>query len=123
MTYQESVSQALKLKDFVRLNDDQAWIYFIFTSQTDFYLQIYDKAPSVEIQHQIQAEAFYIKKIPMACINIRFGRERIVYRDLNLQLEIDLNSGKFIRFEGEESTPIDISKVKNSLRKLTGKFK
>lgn len=123
MTYQESVSQALKLKNFVRLNEDDTWIYFIFTNETDFYLKIFDREPSDEIKHQIQGEAFYINKIPMACVNKRTGRETFLYRDLNLQLRIDLNNDTIIYFEGEESTPIDMNEVRKSFKKLTGKFK
>ena len=123
MTYQESFSLALKLKDFLRLNEDEACIYFIFTNETDFYLQIFEKEPEYEIRHRIQHEAFYINKIPMARVKKTNGIETFAYRDLNLQLNIDLNTNRIIHFDGEESNPIDMSKVGKSLKKLTGKSK
>jgi hypothetical protein len=123
MTYQESFSQAMKLKDFVRLNEDEAWIYFIFTNETDFYLKIFDTQPSEEIKHKIQRDAFYINELPMAIVSVRRGRQRILYRDLNLQLEIDLHNDTLIRFEGDESATVDMKKVRKSFKKLAGKLK
>lgn len=118
MTYQESFATALRLKDFVCLHDDKAWIYFIFTSETEFYLQIFKEEPIYEVCHNIQYELFYVKKLPMACVSLENNREVLSYRDQNLQLWIDLNTGELLHFDGEENTPIDMNKVRKSFKKL-----
>lgn len=123
MTYQESFANALRLKDYVRLYDEQAWIYFIFTSETEFTLQIFPVKPSYEIRHRIQREAFSVNKIPMACVCLDEGVGTFFYRDLNVTVEFDLKDDRIIYFDGEESTPIDMDKVRKSFNELLGKFK
>lgn len=123
MTYQESFATALRLKDYVRLYDKQAWIYFIFTSETEFTVAVFDSEPSSAIKHRIQYEAFSVNKIPMAGISLNDSVETFVYRDPNVTVEFDLNSDRIIYFDGEESTPIDMDKVRKSFNELLGKFK
>lgn len=122
MTYQESFATALKLKDYVRLYDKQALIYFIFSNQTEFILQIFPTEPADEIQHRIQREAFYVNKIPMACVFVHEGTETFLYRDPNVTVEFDLKDDSIIYFDGEESTPIDIKKVRKNYSKLIRKL-
>lgn len=68
MTYQESFDLAMRLKDFVRLYDDKAWIYLIFTNQTDFYVRIFDQEPADRLRHQIQYDSFYVNNLPTVCV-------------------------------------------------------
>jgi hypothetical protein len=120
MTYQESYSLALKLKEFVCLFNEKAYIYFIFTNESEFYLKIFDGEPPGNMSMDLQHEAFYINKLPMAVIRMDEERETMNFRDPNLQLIVDLNTNEVLHFDGEESTPIDMDKVRQSFKKLAG---
>lgn len=123
MTYQESFATALRLKDYVRLYDKHAWIYFIFTSETEFTITVFDTKPSSEIRHRIQYEAFSINKIPMAVVFLSEDSEVFSYRDPNVTVRFDLKNDRIIYFDGEESTPIDMDTVRKSFNELLTKFK
>lgn len=125
MTYQQSFDLAMRLKDFVRLYDNKAWIYFIFTSETEFYLRIFDREPSGEVVMDIQYELFYVSKLPMGCVlwSDHETTETFSFRDQNLQLIIDLKNGDILYFDTEENTPIDMEKVRKSFSQLVAKLK
>lgn len=123
MTYQESFATALRLKNYVRLYDKQSCIYFIFSNETEFTVTVFDTKPSDKINDKIHHEAFYIKKIPAACIYLDEGVETFSYRDPNLIVLFDLKTDHIIYFEGDESSPIDMEKVRKSFNELFGKLK
>lgn len=123
MTYQESFALALKLKDFVRLYDEKAWIYFIFSSETEFSIKVFDVEPPYEISHQLQYDAYVLEKVPQAILSNIENSETFIYRDINVTVEFDLATNQITYFDGEENTPIDMEKVRKSLNQLLGKMK
>lgn len=123
MTYQESFANALILKNCVRLYDEQAWIYFIFSSETEFTVKVFNTEPSNEVKDRIVREAFSINKVPTAAVYLSDGVEKFSYHDLNITIQFDLKSDNIIYFDGEESTPIDMDKVRKSFKELLGKLK
>ena len=124
MTYQESFATALRLKNYVRLYDKQSWIYFIFTSETEFTVKVFDTRPADEIAHHIQYKAFSTNRIPMAVVLFSDSDGEVFsYRDPNVTVRFDLKNDRIIYFESEENTPIDLDKVRKSFSDLLAKFK
>lgn len=123
MTYQESFATALRLKNYVRLYDKQAWIYFIFTSETDFTVTVFDTEPSDEVKDRIFHEAISRNRLPMAAVFMSDEIETFSFRTPDITVQLDLADDSIIYFEGEESAPVDINKVRKSFRELIGKLK
>lgn len=120
MTYQESFALALRLKNFASLCDDEANICFIFASETEFEMKIFEKAPDAQYAMDLQHEAFYIQGLPLAWIGYCKSENRIIfdYRDPNLQLWLDQYTNEVLHFDGEESTPINMDEVRKSFSAL-----
>ncbi|AZZ37789.1 hypothetical protein CIK05_13600 [Bdellovibrio sp. qaytius] len=119
MTHNESFAQALKLKDFVSLHDDKAWICFTFTSDINFDIKIFDQEPDDDIKIQLQYDSVHVNKMPMARLAwCEFAETKVfTYSDLNFLLHIDLNSGAIMYFESRDCASLDLSILRNDARK------
>lgn len=129
MTHNESYAQALKLKDFVSLYDDKAWICFIFTSETNFYIKIFDQEPDDDTKIHLQHESVHVNKIPMARLSwSEFSSTKVyTYSDPNFLLHFDLKSSEIMFFQSRECDSLDLNILRNdalaSYGELIAKFK
>jgi len=96
MTYQDSLALAQAFKDFVTPIDRSIWIYFIFSSKTDFTLK-YLKNPDTHTRALLQWESIQ-KDLPLAgvCWNDDQNDYIFGYIDSNVRLKISPQSSQYI---------------------------